>query len=442
MKSSFLKIFIFTMLGFGIANAYTSPTDVYKAAIEYSTKVNSSKYSYESRKEGLNEVYGKLYPQLEGSVGYARTDYTRNDMAGRKGDPRSQESTTELSFTLNQVIYDPTLMSAIDVEKSRIKYFYYEHELEKQKVATEALDVYMSVLNIKNKIDLLKANLSYVEQNQKMIEEKYSMSLVTKMDYLKVNVEAQKSRIDLLKEEKNYDAMFTKLLDVTKLESIVIPDINLNSLTENFMKSILNTLENHNSLENNLEILQARTAVLLSANEVDNAKSGHLPDLSMSASYTKYLSKDETTDYDNYGRAMVKLRIPIFQGGAVSSRIENKRLMKKSAEEEYRSVEDDVKLRLKENINLLKSEIATLTMYKDALISGETYLESVQLAYDKGLRSIVELFDAQNKLFEIKYDYIRSVHEMSNLFVSFITLTNNLQELSLIDYLVHKEEKK
>ena len=162
----------------------------------------------------------------------------------------------------------------------------------------------------------------------------------------------------------------------------------------------------------------------------------------MNASYTKYLSKDETTDYDNYGRAMVKLRIPIFQGGAVSSRIENKQLMKKSAEEEYRSVEDDVKLRLKENINLLKSEIATLTMYKDALISGETYLESVQLAYDKGLRSIVELFDAQNKLFEIKYDYIRSVHEMSNLFVSFIILTNNLEELSLIDNLVYKEEKK
>jgi len=442
MKSNFLKIFIFTILGFGIANAYTSPTDAYRATIEYSTKVNSSKFSYESKEEGLNEVYAKLYPQLEGSVGYARTDYTRNDMAGRKGDPRSQESTRELSLTLSQVIYDPTLMTAIDVEKSRIKYFYYGHELEKQKVATEALDIYMTVLNIKNKIDLLKANLSYVEQNQKMIEEKYSMSLVTKMDYLKVNVEAQKSRIDLLKEEKNYDAMFTKLLDVTKLESIVIPDINLDSITENFIKSILNTLEKNSSLDNNLEILQARTAILLSANEVDNAKSGHLPDLSMNASYTKYISKDETTDYDNYGRAMVKLRIPIFQGGAVSSRIENKKLMKKSAEEEYRSIEDDVKVRLKENINLLKSEIATLSMYKDALISGETYLESVQLAYDKGLRSIVELFDAQNKLFEIKYDYIKSIHEMSNLFVKFIILTNNLEELSLIDNLVYKEEKK
>ncbi len=77
------------------------------------------------------------------------------------------------------------------------------------------------------------------------------------MDYLKVNVEAQKSRIDLLKEEKNYDAMFTKLLDVTKLESIVIPDINLDSITENFIKSILNTLEKNNSLDNNLEILQS-----------------------------------------------------------------------------------------------------------------------------------------------------------------------------------------
>ena len=80
-------------------------------------------------------------------------------------------------------------------------------------------------------------------------------------------------------------------------------------------------------------------------------------------------------------------------------------------------------------------------MYKDALVSGETYLESVQLAYDKGLRSIVELYDAKNKLFEIKYDYIKSVHEMSNLFVAFLINTNNLGQLELIDYLVKEEEK-
>ena len=442
MKSNLIKISLVATLFVSVANAfYTTPTDAYKAAIENSTKVNSSKFSYESKEEGLNEIYARLYPQLEGSLGYAMTDYERNEMAGRKTDPRVKENSKDISVSLSQVIYDPSLMSTIDVEKTRVKLFSYDHELSKQKIASEALDVYMSVLNIKNKISLLKANVDYVAQNQKMIEEKYAMSLVTKMDYLKVQVEYQKSKIDLMKEEKNYEVMFAKLKDITKLEDINIPNINLESLTEEYMKNILQVLEENNTMDNNLNVLQARTAIEMSSSEVDNAKDGHLPDLSLSASYTKYISKDETTDYNNYGRAMIKLRIPIFEGGAISSKVKAKQLMKKSMEEEYKTVEDEIRVKLNENVNLLKSEIDTLKMYKDALVSGETYLESVQLAYDKGLRSIVELYDAKNKLFEIKYDYIKSVHEMSNLFVAFLINTNNLGQLELIDYLVKEEEK-
>lgn len=440
MKSNLFKALLFVTLLISVANAsYTMPTDAYKAAIENSTKVNSSKFSYESKEEGINGIYAKLYPQLQASVGYAKTDYERNEMGGTVPDPTVEESQGEINVSLNQVIYDPSLMSTIDVEKTRIKLSYYGYELEKQKIASEALDIYMSVLNIKNKISLLKANLDYEEQNRRMIEEKYAMNLVTKMDYLKVQVEYQQSQINLIKEEKNYDVMYAKLKDVTKLEEINIPDINLESLSENFIKNILQILEKYNSLDKNLNVLQARTAIDFSSYEIDNAKDGHLPDLSFNVSYTKYTSQDATTDYDYYGKAILRLRVPIFSGGAVSSRIKEKQLMKKSVEEEFKTVEDEMTINLNETVNLLKSEIDTLKMYKNALVSGKTYLESVQLAYNKGLRSIVELYDAEHKLFEIHYDYISSVHEMSNLFVSFLILTNNLEQLDLIDDIVFKE---
>lgn len=443
MKSNFLNISFFAALFLSAANAsYTTPTDAYKAAIENSTKVNSSKFSYESKEEGINEIYAKLYPQLEGNLSYSKTDYERKDMVGRNDNPNVRETSKDISLVLNQVIYNPSLMSNIDVEKTRVKLSSYDHELQKQKIASEALDTYMSVLNIKNKVSLLKANLEYVAQNQKMIEEKFSMGLVTKMDYLKVQVEYQKSKIDLIKEEKNYEIMYAKLKDITKLENISVPDINFESLSEDYVGNVLKILDEYNSLDKNLNILQAKTSILMSSYEIDNARDGHLPDLSLNASYTKYVSKDETADYNNYGRAMIKLRVPIFEGGAVSSRVTSKQLMKRSSEEEYRTVEDDVRVKLNENVNSLRSEIETLNMYKTALVSGETYLKSVQQAYDKGLKSIVELYDAKNKLFEIKYDYIRSVHEMSNLFVAFLITTNNLDKLDLIDNLVHKEEMK
>lgn len=441
MKNNFSRILLSTLLLGSVACAsYTTPSDAYKAAIENSTKILSSNYQYKSREENLEGVYSKLYPQIDGNVSYSRTDYERNELIN-SNDPYIKEESTDFGISLSQVIYDPVLFSQIDVEKSRVKIYSYDFEIAKQKLASETLDIYMSVLNSKNRIGLQKANLEYVSQNLKMIEEKYSMNLVNKMDYLKVNVEYQKSKISLMQEEKKYDLMFLKLKDITKLDDIEIPDINLNSLSDNFINNILDVVNNNLNIDRNLDMLQSQTAIEMSTYDVKSAKAEHLPSLGFNASYTAYVSADATSDYENYGRAMVKLRIPIFEGGAISSKVRAKELVKKAAQEDLNTTQDDTMVKLDENVNNLKFQIDTIKMYKEALISGQTYLDSVQLAYEKGLKSIVDLYDAKNKLFEIKYEYIKSVHEMANSYVQFLVLTNNLDNLSLIDNLVLKSEK-
>jgi len=441
MKNNFPKVLLATLIyGSAASASYTTPSDAYKAAINNSTKVSSSKYQYQSKEEGLNEVYARLYPQIEGSVSLSRTDYERNDLIN-SSDPYVKEESTDLNISLEQVLFDQSLFSQIDVEKSRVKISSYDFELSKQKIASETLNAYMSVLNSKNKISLLEANLEYVSQNLNMIEKKYSMSLVTKMDYLKVNVEYQKSRISLVREEKNYEVMFRKLQDITKLENIEIPDINLDSLSDEFMNNILDVVNTNTTIDKNINILQSRTAVKMASDDITSAKAGHLPTLGINASYTQYISDDSTSDYENYGTAMVRLRIPFFKGGAVSSRIASKQLIKKAAVEDVKTVEDETQVTLNENVNKLRNEIETIKMYKEALVSGQTYLDSIQLAYAKGLKSIVELYDAKNKLFEIKFDYVQSVQEMTNLYVEFLILTNNLDNLDLIDNIVSKNEQ-
>jgi outer membrane protein len=440
MKNNFSKILLSTLLLGSVACAsYTTPSDAYKAAIENSTKISSSKYQFQSREEGLNSVYSQLYPQIDGSISYSRTDYERNELL-KSRDPYVKEESTDFNISLNQIIYDPVLFSQIDVEESRVKLYSYDYEIAKQKLASETLDIYMSVLNSKNKISLLKASLDYVNQNLQMIEKKYSMNLVSKMDYLKVNVEFQKSKIALMQEEKNYDLMFIKLKDITKMDDIEIPDINLDSLSENFINNILDVVNNNSNIDKNLDMLQSQTAIEMSSYDVKSAKAEHLPSLGFNASYTEYVSDDSTSDYENYGRAMVKLRIPIFEGGAISSKVRAKQLIKKAAQEDLKTTEDETIVMLDENVNNLKFQIDTIKMYKEALVSGQTYLDSIQLAYENGLKSIVELYDAKNKLFEIKYEYMKSIHEMANSYVKFLVLTNNLDNLDLIDNLVKNEK--
>ena len=99
-------------------------------------------------------------------------------------------------------------------------------------------------------------------------------------------------------------------------------------------------------------------------NDIKTAKAGYLPSLGLNASYTKYLADDETADYENYARAMIKLRVPLFEGGATLSKVKSKQLMKKAAQEDLKTIEDEVTLNLNENVNKLKNEVETIKMYK------------------------------------------------------------------------------
>ncbi len=79
-----------------------------------------------------------------------------------------------------------------------------------------------------------------------------------------------------------------------------------------------------------------------------------------------------------------------------------------------------------------------MSVYNDALLSAKTYEESINLGYKNSLKSIIDVYEARNKIFKIEAEYIQNIQNFIDSYVGFLILTDNLDDLSLIDTIIKK----
>ncbi len=436
MKNNIIKfIFICFVSSQFVYAEMISPYEAYKLALDNSNKLKSKEYQVLSKKEGLNQLYARLYPTVSASINYNDTNYERNELI-RSSNPKVNEVSLDYMVSLRQTLYDHEIYTKIKLEKKRNELFNIDYKIDAQKLAGEVLGVYLEIFKSKNKMNLLDSAINYSEQRLKLMEKKFEMKLANKMDFLEAKVEFDRNRIELVKEKKTYDMNMLKLKQLINKEDIDIPVLDLDKFSTNVLNNISKFDFEENQLENNLEIVQARLGMQVSELEVNNAFSAHYPKLTLDARYTLYESDDATTDYENYSKVAVNLEIPLYQGGAISSMVEEKRLMKNSSYQDLQAIEKDLKVKFAELKSQLKNSTESMSVYNDALLSAKTYEESINLGYKNSLKSIIDVYEARNKIFKIEAEYIQNIQNFIDSYVGFLILTDNLDDLSLIDTII------
>ncbi|PIF04245.1 MAG: hypothetical protein CSA86_02695 [Arcobacter sp.] len=433
------KIFIFFLVSFNFLYAKVLfPFEAYELALKNSSSIKSGSLQLESKEEDLNQWLSKYYPQINFSIDYNNTDYEYNRLQNRK-DYDATEKSLDYSISLQQSLYNYETQTKLDVEKKRVNLFQIRLNMQKQELSKDVFKTYLLAINSQNKIDLLNSYLSYNEEKRQSIQKRYEMSISSKMDLLQITVEVNRSKIELMKEEKLYKTYLLKLKQLTNMNDIQLPQISF----ENFeISSIINKedlLQNEKSyLEKNLEYMEVNEAIKLSQLEVNNAKSAHYPKLDFDARYTKFDSDSIVSDYENTKRWSVRLTVPLYSGGYVSSRVKSKKIIQKASYEDLEVVKKDLTLKYDDLFSSLKTSIKSVEVYKEALNSSKSYLDFISQGYDNGLKSSIDLFEAKNKVFEIKYEYIKNIQEFIQIYVDYLILNNNIENLFKIDNIIKK----
>jgi outer membrane protein len=159
------------------------------------------------------------------------------------------------------------------------------------------------------------------------------------------------------------------------------------------------------------DYLAACSSLEAQARNVDVAKSGHWPTVSVQGSYGERWATGPTTgagdETGDVGRVGLVLEVPIFEGGQVDAGIREQRANLAAAQEHLRLLDLQVRLEVETALLNVESSGERAAAIRTSIAQAKESLRIEQQKYSLGKGAIVDVLDAQAALLETETTYYR-----------------------------------
>ena len=165
----------------------------------------------------------------------------------------------------------------------------------------------------------------------------------------------------------------------------------------------------------NMQLAVAQAGAELADKEVVRNRGGHYPTLDLVGSYGKNkitpvgdgsflngnnaLDTDQTTSYLG-----VQLNVPLFQGGSTNSKWREAEANRDRANADLESARRNVDLQTRQAYTGVVDGISQVMALEQALKSSEKLLEASKLGQEVGVRTNLDVLNAQQQLFSTRRD--------------------------------------
>ena len=163
----------------------------------------------------------------------------------------------------------------------------------------------------------------------------------------------------------------------------------------------------------NPQLANAKAAAELAEKEVARNRGGHYPTLDLVANYSRNKNNGASTtlglglDITNKSVG-VQFNLPIFQGGAVSSRWREAEANYERAKQELENAHRSVATQTRQAYLGVVSGMSQVEALKQALASSESVLQASKLGQEVGVRTNLDVLNAQQQLFATRRDLYQS----------------------------------
>lgn len=162
---------------------------------------------------------------------------------------------------------------------------------------------------------------------------------------------------------------------------------------------------------NNLNILLQQDALKFAEQEVERLSAFHLPTLDAIATYTNNYANGSANGFGSELESAVigvQMQIPLYQGGSISSRVRQAVLNQEKAKDDIEIARRNTELETQRAYLNLNTTIAQVKAYEQALISSQSQVDSTKLGYEVGVRTSVDVLNAEQQFFLAKRDLLQA----------------------------------
>lgn len=371
-------------------------------AFDYDAKYRSVVADNAIYREEVDKARSSFRPSFELSAARGRSSTETTYPTGEKLD--DYYSTQNINFTLKQQLFNLYSFASYSQSKAVAAKGDALLKNEEGKLIVRAVTAYVNVLLSQDNLDYSQAQVAAVKGQLEQAKKRFAAGYGTITEISEAKAQYDMSLAEAL--------AFQNSLEIKKreLENIVgiYPD-SLKSFDPGRMDMVMPEPKNidywvESALDSNYNIIAASEEIVAAKKEVLKNKANRYPSITLQA--FKSLSDSESNTsigykYDTYGISL-QASLPIYTGGYISSSVRQAKARVMKAYEQRSDQERTVATDVRNYYNGMLSSIAETKAYEQAVISSEVALIGTMKGYSAGLRSNIDVLNAQRNLFDNK----------------------------------------
>lgn len=377
--------------------------DVYRDALAQDPVYASARSALEANREVLPQARANTLPNISASGNFFRNE---RDSGGSS----SGFNTYGYSLSLTQPLFRRQTWIAVDQADLQVKQAEATFADVQQNLIVRAAQAYFDVLLAQDNVALSGAQKKAFSEQLAQAKRNFEVGTATIVD----SYEAQ-ARSDLAASKEISDQNDLEIKRQALQQLVGKLSANLAPLRDNVALALPEPA-NMEAWVTNAEtaspvIAQFRNSYEIAKKEVDRNQAGHLPTLDLVGSY----GDSRSPGFDVFGQQGgtqstkaaqigLQLNIPIYQGGGTQSRVRQALSNRERSAQDLENTKRTVSQSVRQSFLGVKNGVAQVKALEAALVSNQSSLDSTILGKEVGVRTNVDILNAQQQLFQARRD--------------------------------------
>lgn len=394
MRKTLLTLALST-LAFGAEAANLS--DIYGQARKNDALYASAQAAYKAGLERLPQGRSLLLPSVNLSANVRHVDSDSSS-----GNYTSQGAT----LALTQPIYRKQNLEALEQAKLQVQVVENQLKLAEQDLMLRTAQAYFDVLLAQDNLATAEAQKTAIAEQLALAKKSFEVGAATIVDtheaqarYDATVAEEIASRNDLDVKRRTLEKLI--LAAAPKL-AVLADKVTVSLPQPNDMDSWAGQAREHS-----LNVAVNQSLAEIARREVARQRGGYLPTVDLTASYSdsRNGSVGGVSGVDSQSAAIgVELAWNLYQGGATGSLVREAVANKERAGFDLDNATRQAELDARQAFLGVVSGEARVRALEQAVVSGEAQLKSTRLGQEVGVRTAVDVLNAQQLLFSARRD--------------------------------------
>jgi len=398
--------------------------DVYRDALEHDAEYAAARAAHMAAQEKLPQGRAGLLPTL------TLAGVRRRQLIDTNRGSEVTIDNTSLVITATQPLFRMENFVAYEQSKIQVMQADSQFIIAAQDLILRVVQAYFDVLIAQFDVSVEEDQKKAIGQQLKQAKGSFEAGTSTIVDTYEAQARFDLTVSRLIVARNALEVNKRKLLKITgrfpdNLARLYERDLDLFALKYASMEDWLAVAE-----QNSLTIRVQQAVYEIAKKEVERAKAGHYPTLDLVALYS---------DQEGVGGAItgqgidltskeigIQLNVPIFSGFAVQSRVREALANQDRVRQDMKNTRRNTALQVSQQYLNATNGTALVRALRQAVISSQSQFESTKLGQEVGIRTEVDVLNAQGLYSIARRDLARAYY---NFFMSRLRLKAEAGEL-------------